>query len=130
VFASVLARVTRRFLPNLRVEGRTSEKMFAIAKHHAHAVVKGKMVDEIINEYRKNKVKNQKPHGYIGIEEFNNLNNRSENYADKENILQDKINIIESIEKRREHSDSKSRLFIQNRIDRIKKVISFEEKKT
>lgn len=127
IFASVLARVTRKFLPSLRFEGRTTEKMFRIARYHSYAVVKGKSVDEIVNDYVKNKMKNLKPHGYVGIEEVRKIENER-NSTDKENILQDKMNIIESIEKRKEQVGSKTRFLSQNRIDQIKKVIRFEEK--
>ncbi|XP_044264787.1 uncharacterized protein LOC123011432 [Tribolium madens] len=125
VFASVLARVTRKFLPGLKFEGRTTEKMFRIARHHSYAVVKGKTVDEIVNEYVKNRIKNQKPQGYIGIEEFNGL--KKDEVSDKENILHDRSN-SENIEKRREVPGPKTRFLSSNRIERIKKVISFDEK--
>ncbi|RZC39424.1 uncharacterized protein BDFB_004689 [Asbolus verrucosus] len=120
VFASVLARVTRKFLQSARLEGRTTDKMFRIARCHSYAVVKGKSVDEIVNEYMRNKMKNQKPQGYVGIEEFQNSRNRDSSFLDKENI-------IESIEKRREHAGQRSKFVYENRIDRIKKVISFED---
>lgn len=61
VYASVLARVTRRFLPNLfmstgRSEGSTSETILRIAKKYVFAVTRGKTVDEIVAEAEKNKV--------------------------------------------------------------------------
>ncbi|EFA07347.2 hypothetical protein TcasGA2_TC015944 [Tribolium castaneum] len=127
VFASVLARVTRKFLPGLKFEGRTTEKMFRIARHHSFAVVKGKTVDEIVNEYVKSRMKNQKPQGYIGIEEFHGL--RKDEGSDKENILVDRSN-VESVEKKRDVPGPKTRFLSSNRIERIKKVISFEEKDT
>lgn len=102
--------------------------MFRIARHHSYAVVKGKTVDEIWNEYVKNRMKNQKPQGYIGIEEFNK--SKRVETVDKENVLQDKSNVSESGDKRREILGPKSRFLSQNRIDRIKKVISFEDKMT
>lgn len=78
VFASVLARVTRRFLPNLaanvpRPEGGTSEKMLRIARQHVHAVVNGKSVDEIVQEVEA-KSRVRRPVGYVGL-------------GDKENVL-------------------------------------------
>lgn len=130
VFASVLARVTRRFLsttPSLRIEGRTTEKMFRIARHHSYAVVKGKSVDEIVNEYTKNKLKNQKPHGYVGIEEFNNMQ-RENSIKEEHNVLKDKVNILDNFGSQKESIANKTRLVSRNRIDQIKKVISFEEK--
>lgn len=52
-YAATLARVTRRFLPNLssnapRPEGGTSERMLRIARQHVFAVTKGKTVEEIL----------------------------------------------------------------------------------
>lgn len=86
----MLARVTRRFLPNLsanapRPEGGTSDRMLRIARHHSYAVVKGKSVDEIIQEYHKSRVvRTQKPQGYVGIEDYNNLLNRTSNNSNSE----------------------------------------------
>lgn len=58
VYASVLARVIRRLLPNGGVvESRLGEKMITIANIHVSSVVSGKTVDEIvkIDAKRKNK---------------------------------------------------------------------------
>ncbi|KAJ8971816.1 hypothetical protein NQ317_004846 [Molorchus minor] len=103
MFASVLARVTRRFLLNLssngpRPDGGTSERMLRITRHHVYAVVKGKTVDEIINDYLKNRTKAVRPQGYVGIQEFNDKNKEAAN--DKENAISSKINSVASLEKK------------------------------
>lgn len=140
VYASVLARVTRKLLPGLKSELRTTEKMFRIAQLHSHAVVQGKSVDEIVGAYLK-EPRVKRPQGYVGLEEFNRstaaecLGERSkkdDSFKDgvgcnKENVLQDKANIMESIEKRREFAGYKSKLINDSRIDRIRKVISFDD---
>ncbi|CAH1955387.1 unnamed protein product [Acanthoscelides obtectus] len=124
LFASVLARVTRRLMLNItlgqpRPEGSTTERMLRIAKHHVIAVIKGKSVEEIISEYNRQKAKTFKPQGYIGIEEFNRLESMS-----KENILRDKIeNAINSSSKVMMNLHSK--FTPNNRIERIRKVINF-----
>ncbi|KAJ8949228.1 hypothetical protein NQ318_022740 [Aromia moschata] len=125
VYASVLARVTRRFLLNLsnnasRAEGGTSERMSRIARHHVYAVVKGKTVDEIINEYMRNRLRNVKPRGYIGIEEFRERNRELAN--DKENAIQGRVNATASLEKKK-----LEQLGSENKIERIRKVINFED---
>lgn len=133
-FASVLARVTRRFLPNLsanvpRPEGGTSERMLRIARQHVFAVTKGKTVDEIVQETEINRLKHRKPTGYVSAAEnaFCKGNASSLSQAgNKENVLQDNINILNSMEKRQKPEVKSSRFAGgENRVDRIRKVIDF-----
>nr|CAI5856750.1 unnamed protein product [Callosobruchus analis] len=124
LFASVLARVTRRLMLNVnlgqpRPEGSTTERMLRIAKHHVISVIKGKSVEEIISEYNRLKAKTFKPQGYIGIEEFNRLESMS-----KENILRERIeNAANSANKPVENLQTK--FTPNNRVERIRKVIKF-----
>ncbi|KAL3287224.1 hypothetical protein HHI36_001701 [Cryptolaemus montrouzieri] len=125
VYASVLARVTRRFIlaSNVRLEGGTSEKMLRIARHHSFAVVKGKSVEEIMSEYNRNKAKSSKPQGYIAPEDYQRTLNR-ESSVGKESALRDRSNTGDSIR------NSNARAIVakpESRIDRIRKVINFEE---
>ncbi|VEN58183.1 unnamed protein product [Callosobruchus maculatus] len=124
LFASVLARVTRRLMLNVtlgqpRPEGSTTERMLRIAKHHVISVIKGKSVEEIISEYNRLKARTFKPQGYIGIEEFNRLESMS-----KENILRERIeNAANSANKTVENVPTK--FTPNNRVERIRKVINF-----
>lgn len=130
IFASVLARVTRRFLPNLsanvpRPEGGTSEKMLRIARQHVHAVVNGKSVDEIVLNVEMNKNKMRKPVGYVGLDaattsrvDVNQAKNDKENLSQKKkNVLCEKIVNDENVKPKH--------LRPENKIDRIRKVIDF-----
>lgn len=124
VFASILARVTRKFLPNLgsnmpRPEGGTSDRMFRIARHHVYAVVKGKSVEEIIGEYLKSRKRQQKPQGYVAIEDFNKSRE-----ADKENVNVVKSSSKSSSTRKNVLSDNQN-IINENRVDRIRKVINF-----
>ncbi|XP_057657788.1 uncharacterized protein LOC130894811 [Diorhabda carinulata] len=66
IFASNLGRLTKKlFLPTSADCVGVTEKMLRIARHHVIPVVKGKSVEEIYEEYMKNKAKNVKPQGYI-----------------------------------------------------------------
>lgn len=125
-FASVLARVTRRFLPNLsanapRPEGGTSEKMLKIARQHVHAVITGKSVDEIVLEVELNKNRTRRPAGYVGLEDTTNKVDVSHARSDKEN---QKVNVL--CEKNVNDENVKPKLLrAENKIDRIRKVIDF-----
>lgn len=125
-FASVLARVTRRFLPNLsanapRPEGGTSEKMLRIARQHVHAVINGKSVDEIVLEVELNKNKARRPVGYVGLE---NKVDVSHAKNDKENLSQQKVSVL--CEKNVNDENVKPKhVRTENKIDRIRKVIDF-----
>ncbi|KAK9892235.1 hypothetical protein WA026_019036 [Henosepilachna vigintioctopunctata] len=125
-FASVLARVTRRFIlaSNIRLEGGTSERMLRIARHHSFAVVKGKSVDEIMNEYNKNKAKSFKPQGYIAPEDNERRQNNKEFSASKESALKDRSNTGDSLKNVAPQSTIVKPV---SRIDRIRKVINFED---
>lgn len=128
-FASVLARVTRRFLPNLsanapRPEGGTSEKMLRIARQHVHAVVNGKSVDEIVLEVEINRNKMRKPVGYVGLEASTSRMDVSHAKNDKENLAQQKVNVL--CEKSTNDENIKPKhIRPENKIDRIRKVIDF-----
>lgn len=120
MFASTLARVTRRFLPNLsanvpRPEGGTSEKMLRIARQHVHAVVvNGKTVDEIVSQVElSNRNKIRKPVGYVGLNEESSARNDKENLSEKKTVSEND-----------ENAKSKH-LRVENKIDRIRKVIDF-----
>nr|XP_023025972.1 uncharacterized protein LOC111513979 [Leptinotarsa decemlineata] len=118
LFASILARLTRRFLPNLsanapRPEGGTSERMLRIARHHVFAVVKGKSVDEIYNEYVKSRARQAKPQGYVSLEEF------VEQKENKENACRG----VRSSSRR--GGGECPPLANENKIERIRKVINF-----
>lgn len=102
-FAATLARVTRRFLPNLsahtpRPEGGTSERMLKIARQHVFAVINGKTVDEIIHEAELNSLRFRKLTGYVSAEEISKTDVAF--VRNKENILQDRSNIMNSQDKK------------------------------
>ncbi|CAG9764813.1 unnamed protein product [Ceutorhynchus assimilis] len=130
LFASVLARVTRRFYVDQiqtktgKLECSTSDRMHRIARHHVISVIKGKTADEIFNDYvTKNRASRvQRPQGYIAPEEFNQ--SKTAPSSGKETALQDRSNTMESWEKRKTAQMSKPS---ENRIDRIRKVINFGE---
>lgn len=118
-YASVLARVTRRFLPNLsanapRPEGGTSEKMLRIARQHVHAVISGKSVDEIVLEVEVNKNRARRPVGYVGPGDKIDVSHAKN---DKENLSQQKNVNDENVKPKH--------LRQENKIDRIRKVIDF-----
>ncbi|KAG5890907.1 hypothetical protein JTB14_024905 [Gonioctena quinquepunctata] len=123
LFASILARLTRRFLPNLSANiprpegGSTTERMLRIARHHVFSVIKGKSVDEIYNEYMKVRAKNSKPHGYVSLNEFAG----DKKGINKENSLYEDIR--RSLQKKMPECSSSS--VGENKIERIRKVINF-----
>ncbi|KAF2901418.1 hypothetical protein ILUMI_04765 [Ignelater luminosus] len=123
VFASVLARLIRHFLPNLftngpRPEGSSTESMLRIARQHVFAVTRGKTVEQIIKE-AESKVRVAKPSGYVGLEKVESMRN-------KENVLQDRVNIIGSgrLQSDASHLNKNSR---PANVERIRKVIDFGE---
>ncbi|KAL1487996.1 hypothetical protein ABEB36_015376 [Hypothenemus hampei] len=121
VFASVLARVTRRFFASqINAKGGVTEKLQRIARYHVISVIKGKSVDEIVNEYLRNKAKVYRPQGYVPPDD---VKPRS---GIKENVFQDRANTMESWEKKRQEVTYKP-VFSENKIDRIRKVINFGE---
>ncbi|KRT82007.1 glycoside hydrolase, partial [Oryctes borbonicus] len=132
-FASVLARVTRRFLPNLaanapRPEGGTSERMLRIARQHIHAVMLGKSVDEIIQKYEIHRLKNIKPLGYVGLEIQQNDTSIAKN---KENVFRDRLNTM-SNEKiklglNRDELIKTTLSKVENRMDRVRRMIKFDD---
>ncbi|GJQ66272.1 hypothetical protein Trydic_g4322 [Trypoxylus dichotomus] len=131
-FASVLARVTRRFLPNLaanvpRPEGGTSERMLRIARQHIHAVMQGKSVDEIIQEYEMNRLKNMKPIGYVGLE---NTQNDIATAKNKENVFRDRLNTMSNEKiKMGLNRDELIKTTLskgENRADRVRRMIKFD----
>lgn len=128
IFASILARVTRRFFSSGnagRSEGSTSERMLRIARHHVYAVIKGKSVDEIISEYLKNRSKLHKPQGYVGIEEFNRLQQNLTTMINKENVILERLKTDSSVEKKKWEQTEKMKPLGDNRVERIRKVINF-----
>lgn len=125
IFASILARITRRLLP-FNAPGKevgTTERMLRITRHHVHAVIKGRSVDDIVQEYLKNKAKCTKPQGYVAIDDVatNNSNNRKPCY----NVLQDKANVLESLEKKKQLELTKPKLVNNIQVERIRKAINF-----
>lgn len=125
-FASVLARVTRRFLPNLsanapRPEGGTSEKMLRIARQHVHAVISGKSVDEIVLEVEMCRNRARRPVGYVGLEDRADVSHAR---GDKENLSRQKLSVVYEKNKNDENVKPKH-LRPENKIDRIRKVIDF-----
>lgn len=118
MFASILARVTRRFLPNLsgnapRPEGGTSERMLRIARQHVFAVTRGKTVDEIIQSVQESRAKIPvKPTGYVGPNSCSLLDNTCST-RNKENVFHDSANIMPRKQ--------------ENKIDRVRKVINFDD---
>lgn len=124
VFASVLARVTRRIIvaSNIKLEGSgTSEKMLRVARRYSYSVVKGKSVEEIMSEYNKTKVRNVKPQGYVAPQDYNPF--PKESSVSKESALKDRdSNNGDSVTK-----NSSNVTKPESRIDRIRKVINFED---
>ncbi|XP_044740118.1 uncharacterized protein LOC123301446 [Chrysoperla carnea] len=76
-YASVLSQICKRLLSDLlpgqtRLPGSVNERMSKIAHQHVYAVVKGKTVDEIVDEVKtKSILLSQKPKGYIAPDNFN-----------------------------------------------------------
>ncbi|XP_044745392.1 uncharacterized protein LOC123307229 [Coccinella septempunctata] len=126
-FACVLARVTRRCIvsSNIRLEGSgTSEKILRVARRHVYAVVKGKSVEEIMSEVHKTRVKNIKPQGYIAPQDYNPFP-RESSYS-RESALRDRdSNSGDSVTK--SSSSQMTTNKPESRIDRIRKVINFED---
>lgn len=133
-YASTLARVTRRFLPNLsanapRPEGGTSERMLRIARQHVFAVTRGKTVDEIVQTVLENKMKIPiKPTGYIGLDTENdkNIKNKENIFHDKSNIICNNSNDKFNISKNSVDTSNNILKKNENRIERVRKVINFD----
>ncbi|KAH1006110.1 hypothetical protein HUJ05_006876 [Dendroctonus ponderosae] len=132
IFASVLIRVTRRFynsqmatcgLVGAKSDVGTTERMQRIARFHVISVIKGKSVDEIVNEHLKKRARAQKPQGYIPPEDFREPKPKVASGV-KDHILQDRANTIESWEKNRLEQTTKPSI-TANKIQRIRKVIDF-----
>lgn len=128
----MLARVTRRFLPNLaanvpRPEGGTSEKMLRIARQHIHAVMKGKSVDEIVQEFEISRLKNTKPVGYVGLEGIQNDTSAARN---KENVFRDRLNTMSNEKQKlglnRDELIKTTLTRVDNRVDRARRMINFD----
>lgn len=132
-FASVLARVTKKFLPNLaanapRPEGGTSDRMLRIARQHIHAVLKGKSVDEIMQEFEANRLKNLKPTGYVGLE---GVHVDISFAKSKENVFRDRLNTISNEKNKtslnRDELIKTTLTKIENRLDRVRRTIKFDD---
>lgn len=98
----------------------TTQRMLRITMHHVHAVIKGRSVDEIVQESLRNKAKSTKPQGYVSIEDFSSNSNRKPSF----NVLQDKVNVLESLEKKKFSEPNKSKLG-NIQVERIRKAIDF-----
>lgn len=125
VYASVLARVIRSFLPNLFVNGSrseagTTESMLRIARKYVFAVTRGKSVDYIIKEAENEKLKVLKPSGYVAPNKTECSNSSQTKH--KEGVLQDRLNII-STEK--DVSENNKNVRRGGNVERIRKVINF-----
>uniref|UniRef100_A0A1Y1LZ89 Uncharacterized protein n=1 Tax=Photinus pyralis TaxID=7054 RepID=A0A1Y1LZ89_PHOPY len=124
VYASVLARVIRHFLPNLftngpRTEGgSTTESMLRIARQYVFAVTRGKTVDQIIREAQK-KSRLRRPPSCAELDKLSDGSNLLQG-RNKENVLQDRINIIEETSNNRPNKVGRS-----EKIERIRRVINF-----
>lgn len=132
-FASVLARVTRRFLPNLaanapRPEGGTSDRMLRIARQHIFAVMKGKSVDEIIQDFENSRLKNAKPIGYVGLEAARSDVSSAKN---KENVFRDRLNTMSNEKQKsglnRDELIKTTLAKFENRVDRARRMINFDD---
>lgn len=90
---------------------------------HVRAVIKGRSVDDIVQEYLKSKAKCTKPQGYIGIADvaINNSYNRKPSF----NVLQDKANVLESLEKKKLLEPNKLKIGNNMQVERIRKAIDF-----
>lgn len=130
-FASVLARVTRRLLPNLttgqKTEIGTSERMLRIAKQHVFSVTKCKTVEDIILTYEANRLKTIKPSGYVAKEEPEKKIDVSVARGSRD-VFQDKANIINSYEKvAPPQPPARPMSTIENRVERVRKIINFDD---
>ncbi|XP_022911801.2 uncharacterized protein [Onthophagus taurus] len=134
-YAGVLCRVTKRYLPDLsanapRPEGGTSERMLKIARLHVGAVLQGKSVDEIVQEYEQRRLKTLKPSGYVSLENVkkmdvsqakeNVLKENDVNLKDRDNVLKDRVN-VQSVGVNLVNREVKK----VDRIDKVRKVINF-----
>jgi len=131
VWASVLGRATCRIFTSqmasrgvaaAKSEVGTTERMNRIARRYALLATKGKSVEEIISEYLKSKPRVLKPQGYVAPEDYNNIKNKVTSDI-KENVFQDRVNIIQSWEKQKFEQIAKPAT--DNKIERIRKVINF-----
>ncbi|KAF5304898.1 hypothetical protein FQR65_LT00782 [Abscondita terminalis] len=128
VYASVLARLIRHFLPTLftngpRPEGSTTESMLRVARQYVFAVTRGKTVDQIIRESQKNKPRLRRPSGYIGLDKINDPVSAFQ-VKNKENILQDRVNIMEAASCDNKQLNKTRR---SENVERIRRVINFGE---
>lgn len=127
-YACNLARVTRRFLPNLsanvpRPEGGTSERMLRIARQHVFAVTRGKTVDEIIQNVLESRAKIlPKPIGYVSVDDDRNIKNKENIFHDTNNI----VNGTNSNDKKKLFTKDKVKMMMESKIDRVRKVINFD----
>ncbi|KAK5647581.1 hypothetical protein RI129_002473 [Pyrocoelia pectoralis] len=124
VYASVLARVIRHFLPNLftngpRTEGSTTESMLRIARQYVFAVTRGKTVDQIIREAQK-KSRIRRSSGCTDLDKLGEASNVLQ-VRNKENILQDRINIMEESSNNRPLNKVRR----SEKVERIRRVINF-----
>lgn len=103
--------------------------MLRIARQHVFSVIKGKSVDEIVQDYQKSRLKIAKPSGYISKEQANSFNQENRecnsNSSHKGNVLQDRSNILNSNDKGSSTKLKSGRL--DNKVDRVRKVINFDE---
>lgn len=98
--------------------------MLKIARQHVSAAIQGKSVDEIIQNAESNNLKLKKPMGYVSAEDV--FKTDVAHFRNKENILQDKSNILNSMEKKNREDFSKSKFNrAEKPVDRIRKVINF-----
>lgn len=123
-YASVLARVTRRLLPTVAASNvGTSERMLRITKQHVYSVIKGKTMEEIIRNYENNRLKQQRPSGYIRKED----EIKQDVSIARSNVFQDCANTIQaSTEKKNKLNNAvEKKPSIENKVDRVKKIIKF-----
>lgn len=105
-----------------RPEGGTSEKMLKIARQHVHAVITGRSVDEIVLEVELNKNRARRPAGYVGLDDATHKIDVSHAKNDKEN---QKVNVLCEKNVNDENVMKPKLLRVENKIDRIRKVIDF-----
>lgn len=116
-FATLLARLTRRLVfSSAQGQDAKIERLLKIARHFAFPVVRGKSLEEIEKEYGKNRSKGQKPQGYVAPEHKDAGSFLKSNKENSKSGSKD----LSFIAKRNKPPH------IENRIDRIRKVINFE----
>lgn len=89
--------------------------------------MKGKSVDEIVQEFEISRLKNTKPVGYVGLEGIQNDTSAARN---KENVFRDRLNTMSNEKQKlglnRDELIKTTLTRVDNRVDRARRMINFD----